>query len=79
MLLFITLFSQNIYLPILKKMVAREQEKVVSLLKLFAWVCSNLVKIICLTEAQLIKKAFEICTYDKRNDRQSMMAKIMKW
>ena len=78
MLLFITLFSQNIYLPILKKMVAREQEKVVSLLKLFAWVCSNLVKIICLTEAQLIKKALEICPYDKRNDRQSLMAKIIK-
>ena len=76
--LFITLFSQNIYLPIHKKMAALEQEKVVSLLKLFAWVCNNLVKVIYLTEDQIIKKAFEICAYDKRNDRQSLMAKIMK-
>jgi hypothetical protein len=78
MLLYVTLFCQKLYCLVLDKMVKSAGEKVISIIKMFAWVCENLIEILAMSKSKFTKMAFERCCYEKRNKRENMMLTILK-
>lgn len=78
MLLFVTLFCKKLCLPVLNKMDTLKDNKIISLTKLFSWVCQNIIEVIALNQRKFIKLAFDHCCYEKRIKRQNMMQTILK-
>ena len=78
MLLFVTLFCKKLYLIVLNKMIKSEEEKVISIIKMFAWVCDNFIEILTMSKRKFTKMAFEKCCYEKRNTRENMVLTILK-
>ncbi len=78
MLLFVTLFCRKLYLPILQKMNKAGRDQIVSLGKMFSWVCENIMDAFSMTEVQLHEIVFEKCLYEKRKKRENMIQTIKK-
>lgn len=81
MLLFVTLFCKKLYLIVLNKMIKLEKQgkdKVISIIKMFAWVCENLIEILAMGQQKFIRKAFDRCCYERRNTRDNMFITILK-
>jgi hypothetical protein len=79
MLLFVTLFCKKLYLIVLNKMIESEEEakeKIISIIKMFAWVCENFAEILAMSKRKFTKTAFEKCCYEKRNKRENMALTI---
>ncbi len=78
MLLFVTLFCKKLYLIVLNKMIKSTEEKVISIIKLFAWFCENFIEILAMSKRKFTRLAFEKCCYEKRNTRENMILTILK-
>ncbi len=81
MLLFVTLFCKKLYLIVLNKMIKSEEEakeKIISIIKMFAWVCKNFTEILAMSKSKFTETAFENCCYEKRNKRENMASTIFK-
>ena len=78
MLLFVTLFCRKLYLPVLNRMIKSAGEKIVSLIKMFSWVCENIIALFALSKGKFNKIIFEKCCYEKRNTRENMVLTILK-
>lgn len=78
MLLFVTLFCRKLYLPVLNKMTKSGSDKMVSMIKMLAWVVENIIEALNMTESMLHKIVFEKCSYEKRNERENIIQTIMK-
>ena len=79
MLLFVTLFCKKLYLIVLNKMIKSEEEakeKMISIIKMFAWVCENFAEILAMSKRKFTETAFEKCCYEKRNKRGNMASTI---
>ncbi len=55
-----------------------QQEEVISIIKMFAWVCENFIEIVAMSKRTFTKMAFEKCCYEKRNTRENMALTILK-
>jgi len=71
LLLFICLFMQKIYIPY-KEAIENQNNKTLSLIKLSAYVCFNLIAVVTLPPRQLKEELIRHCCYEKRNDRINM-------
>ena len=78
MLLFVTLFCRKLYLPILQKMNKLDRDQIVSLGKMFSWVCDNIIDAFLMGEAQLHEIVLQKCLYEKRKKRENMFQTIRK-
>ena len=78
MLLFITLFCKKLYLTVLEKMMRPTENRAISIIKLFAWVCENFIEIIVMSKRKFTRLAFEKCCYEQRNKRENMILTILK-
>ena len=71
LLMFICLFMQNIYMYY-KDKTEKHFGKTISLMKLSAYVCCNLMAVLTLNRNKLIEEISRHCCYDKRSDRINM-------
>lgn len=78
MLLFVTLFCKKLYGIVLNKMIKSEEKKVISIIKMFAWVCENFIDILAMSKRKFTEMTFEKCCYEKRNTRENMILTILK-
>lgn len=78
MLLFATLFCKKLYLIVMNKMIVSEGERLISIIRMFAWVCENFIEILAMSRRQFTKMAFENCCYEKRNTRENMILTMLK-
>ena len=78
MLLFVTLFCRKLYLPVLNQMIKQQGAVVISLIKMFTWVCENITDVLALSTTNFIRMVFDKCQYENRNKRHNMVLTVLK-
>ena len=79
MLLFITLLSGNVFLPMLQISIEKEKQCAVSLIKLLKWVSGNITEIFYMPFEKLTQYVMKKCCYEKRNKRGNMILTLLNY
>lgn len=78
MLLFITLFSRKMYLPVLGKSLTSGQTGIVSLIKMFTWLCENIIEAFDMCNNAFTQTVLNRCSYERRSTRENMVLTLLK-
>lgn len=78
LLMFFCLVMQKVYIPYHNR-IQKLYNKQLSLMKLLAFVCNNVIQVICASTVKLKEFLMKYCCYERRKDRNNMTEFIMNF